>query len=163
VRRCDKILRELLSTTAADGRRQSLSIGSLFAQVQQRWAVSRPEIALDVDLPPRVAETELVVDQSLRNALLSFLNNAADVSPDAVRLAARSGEGEVLIAVEDRGPGIPQEIADSLGRRYVSRREGGLGLGVLLSSASIERLHGEVRLLDRPGGGTRLEIRLPSA
>jgi two-component system sensor histidine kinase RegB len=69
----------------------------------------------------------------------------------------------VLIRVEDRGPGIPPELAESLGKRYVSRKEGGLGLGVLLSSASIERLGGDVTLHDRPGGGTRLEIRLPLA
>jgi chemotaxis protein histidine kinase CheA len=34
---------------------------------------------------------------------------------------------------------------------------------VLLSSASVERLGGEVTLAERPGGGTRLEIRLPLA
>ena len=163
VGRCDAILRELLNTTAKDGQRETLSVGALFQAVRERWSVSRPEVVLEVELPPHVSEVELSVDQSLRNALLSFLNNAADMSPDDVRLAARSADGEVLIAVEDRGPGIPEDIADSLGRRYVSRRDGGLGLGVLLSSASIERLDGEVRLTDRPGGGTRLEIRLPAA
>jgi two-component system sensor histidine kinase RegB len=69
----------------------------------------------------------------------------------------------LLLREEDRGPGIPPDIADSLGKRYVSRKEGGLGLGVLLSSASIERLGGELTLAERPGGGTRLEIRLPLA
>ena len=76
--------------------------------------------------------------------------------------AGRDGEN-LLLRVEDRGPGIPDDLAASFGRRYISRKEGGLGLGVLLSSVTIERLGGEVTLLERPGGGTRLEIRLPPA
>ena len=69
--------------------------------------------------------------------------------------------GAALLVVEDRGAGIPEDIADALGSRFVSRKDGGLGLGVLLSSASIERLGGEVTLHDREGGGTRWEVRLP--
>ena len=58
-----------------------------------------------------------------------------------------------LIVIKDRGPGIPEDITDALGRRYISRKKGGLGLGVLLSSASIERLGGQVTLLNRPVRG----------
>lgn len=159
--RCDSILRQLVSTSAESGVRALTSIGELFHSVMDKWSLTRPEIALHVRLPSRVAELEIESDQSFRHALLNFLNNAADASPDDVRLEAESKGDKVLILIKDRGPGIPGEIVDSLGKSYVSRKKGGLGLGVLLSSASIERLNGEVALIDRPGGGTRLEIRLP--
>jgi len=161
LRRCDTILRELLSATADSSRMEELTVGQLFSNALQKWGIARPEVRLDVDIPASCAGLRVRCDQSLHHALQSFLHNAADVSPDEVRLAASALGALVLIVIEDRGPGVPEEIADSLGRSYISRKEGGLGLGVLLSSASIERLDGQVALLNRPGGGTRLEIRLP--
>jgi two-component system sensor histidine kinase RegB len=159
--RCDSILRQLVSTTADSGLRSIMSIGDLFHAVMDKWSLTRPEVALHVRLPRLVAELEIESDQSFRHALLNFLNNAADASPDDVRLEAETEDDKVLILVKDRGPGIPAEIVEALGKRYISNKKGGLGLGVLLSSASVERLHGDVTLLDRPGGGTQLEIRLP--
>jgi two-component system sensor histidine kinase RegB len=94
---------------------------------------------------------------------MSFLNNAADASPDFVSIRFENLPAAVLITIEDRGPGIPEDIAESLGKTYVSRKQGGLGLGVLLSQASIERLGGEVAMMGKPGSGTRLEIRFPLA
>ena len=92
---------------------------------------------------------------------MNFLNNAADASPDYVSIGAEALPGAVNIMIEDRGEGIPAEIADELGKTWVSRKQGGLGLGILLGQASIERLGGEVTLTGVPGRGTRLEIRLP--
>ena len=159
--RCDSILRELLSATADSDRKEEGTVGQLFSDVLQKWGIARPEVRVDVVLPDSCTDLRIRYDQSLHHALQSFLNNAADVSADEIRLSALEEGDTVLIMIEDRGPGVPAEIADSLGRSYISRKEGGLGLGVMLSSASIERLDGQVALLNRPGGGTRLEIRLP--
>lgn len=161
--RCERILGELLSASADSSRKTLVRVADLLAALRERWSLARPEVPLEMVLEPAAAELAIEVDPSFSHALLNFLNNAADASPRDVRLqAARAGES-LLLRVEDRGPGIPPDIADSLGKRYVSRKEGGLGLGVLLSSASIERLGGELTLAERPGGGTRLEIRLPLA
>lgn len=163
--RCDNILNDLVSTTDAGNEAQRNSVEALFTDVQEKWSIARPEVKLQVQLDPRAAVIEISYDQSFHHALLNFLHNAADASPDDVRLSARPAPddpgGDVMIVIEDRGAGIPEDVAAALGRRYISRKEGGLGLGVLLSSASVERLGGQVTLLDRPGGGTRLEIRLP--
>jgi two-component system sensor histidine kinase RegB len=159
--RCDSILRQLVSTTADSGIRAVTSMGELFNTVMEKWSLTRPEVPLHLRLPRAVAELEVESDQSFRHALLNFLNNAADASPDDVRLEAGREDDQVLIQIKDRGPGIPVEIVEALGKRYISSKKGGLGLGVLLSNASVERLHGDVTLLDRPGGGTLLEIRLP--
>lgn len=161
--RCEQILGELLSASADSSRKTRVRVADLLAALRERWSLARPEVPLDMVLGPAAAALEVEVDPSFGHALLNFLNNAADASPRDVRLEAARADDALLLRVEDRGPGIPPDIADSLGKRHVSRREGGLGLGVLLSSASVERLGGEVTLAERPGGGTRLEIRLPLA
>lgn len=161
--RCDSILRELLSSTAAGSERRSATVKQLFSELLEKWAIARPEITLEISLDPAAGFHRIRYDLSLHHAMLNFLHNAADVSPDHVRLGASAGTGddtgEVVMTIEDRGPGIPPTVAEALGRQYVSRREGGLGLGVLLSSASIERLGGRITMLNRAGGGTRMEIR----
>jgi two-component system sensor histidine kinase RegB len=42
-----------------------------------------------------------------------------------------------------------------------SDKEFGLGLGLFLAHATIQRLGGDISLTDRPGGGTRCHIRIP--
>ena len=137
----------------------------LFSELLEKWAIARPEITLEISLDPAAGSHRIRYDLSLHHAMLNFLHNAADVSPEDVRLSVSAGTGddtgEVIMTIEDRGPGIPPAVADALGRQYVSRKEGGLGLGVLLSSASIERLGGRITMLNRLGGGTRMEIRWP--
>lgn len=160
--RCDRILRELISATADSSHRNSVTVEQVIRDLLEKWNLVRPEARLDAEIDRLVLNCRVDVDQSFHHALLSFLHNAADASPQDIHLAARADGPEVLIVIADRGPGIPPEIAGALGRRYISRKEGGLGLGVLLSSASIERLDGSVTLLRRRRGGTRLEIRLPA-
>lgn len=161
--RCDAILGELLSASADSSRRTQLGVADLLAEVSERWSLARPEVPLKIALEPSAAGLRVAADPSLHHALLNFLSNAADASPQDVRLEAVREGDRLLLRVEDRGPGIPPDIMDALGKRHVSGKAGGLGLGVLLSSASVERLGGEVALSARPGGGTRLEIRLPLA
>jgi len=161
IERCDAVLRELVSTTTEDSRIVVTRVGDLLDKLLHKWSLARPEVKLETHISEPVLDLEIRHDQSLQHALMNFLNNAADASPEFVSLGIESSEASVLITIEDHGPGIPAEIADSLGKTYVSRKQGGLGLGVLLSQASIERLGGEVTLTGMPGSGTRLEIQFP--
>jgi len=162
IERCDAVLRELVSTTTEDSRMVVTKVATLLKNLLEKWSLARPEIKLQTDIPAQVKELSIHCDQSLQHALMSFLNNAADASPDYVALKLRADPHSVLFVVEDHGPGIPTEIADRLGKTYISRKHGGLGLGVLLSQASVERMGGEVTLsVGAAGRGTRLVVRFP--
>jgi len=161
IERCDSVLRELVSNTTEDSRMVVTEFSVVLNKLLDKWSLARPEIKLETHFPEHVLKLEIRYDQSLQHALMSFLNNAADASPEFVSIKADATAGSLLIVIEDHGAGIPEEIAASLGNTYVSRKQGGLGLGVLLSQASIERLGGEVKLTTMQAPGTRLEIRLP--
>ena len=60
----------------------------LYYWISDRILETKSEVALHVRLPRVVGELEIESDQSFRLALLNFLNNAADASPDDVRLEA---------------------------------------------------------------------------
>jgi two-component system sensor histidine kinase RegB len=161
IERCDAVLRQLVSTTTENSRMVITQLGALLKNLLNKWSLARPEIKLETHIPGHVSKLEIRYDQSFQHALVSFLNNAADASPEFVSLRVDSSPESILITIEDHGSGIPAEIVGRLGKTYISRKQGGLGLGVLLSQASIERLGGEVTLTGMPGVGTRLEIRFP--
>ena len=161
IARCDEVLRNLVSTTTEDSRMIVTQVGVLLKNLLEKWSLARPEIKLETSIPEHEALLEIRYDQSLQHALMNLLNNAADASPEFVSMQIGSSPGWLLINIEDHGPGIPAEIAGNLGKTSISRKQGGLGLGVLLGYASIERLGGEVTLTGRQGPGTRLEIRFP--
>lgn len=161
IARCDEVLQNLVSTTTEDSQMVVTGVGVLLNNLLEKWSLARPEVKLKTIIPEPEAQLKIRYDQSLEYALMSLLNNAADASPDFVSMQVSSSPGWLSITIEDHGPGIPAEIADSLGKTSISRKQGGLGLGVLLGQASIERMGGEVKLGDRKKPGTRLEIRFP--
>ena len=69
--------------------------------------------------------------------------------------------------IQDRGPGIPQDAIERVFRPYYrldksrNRATGGVGLGLTVAQAIVQRLGGEISLANRPGGGLEASIFLP--
>ena len=105
------------------------------------------------------------MDQSLRQAITSLVNNAADASPERVDIEGRWDEQEFCIRISDQGQGIAPEIADKIGRDFVTTKPPGQGHGVgfILSRTGIARVGGSVRLFNQPESGACTEVRLPLA
>ena len=105
---------------------------------------------------------------SLRRALRNLVENAVRYGIRARIRLERSVAG-VVIAVDDDGPGIPEdkmeEVFAPFTRLETSRNleTGGVGLG-LATARSVVRAHGgELTLANRPGGGLTAAIHLPVA
>lgn len=105
---------------------------------------------------------------SLRRALRNLVENAVRYGFRARVRLERTATG-VVIAVDDDGPGIPddklEEVFAPFTRLETSRNleTGGVGLG-LATARSIVRAHGgELTLANRPGGGLTAAIHLPVA
>jgi two-component system sensor histidine kinase RegB len=104
----------------------------------------------------------VVSEQTLIQALINLLNNAADVSTQPLVLEASwPSEGDLALTILDRGPGLHPQTAKQVDQPKTSEKEFGMGLGLFLAHATIQRSGGDIRLTDRPGGGTRTCIRLP--
>jgi signal transduction histidine kinase len=120
--------------------------------------------AVSAEAPERL--DHVVRPVALRRALRNLVENALRYGGGArVRLSA--GPDEVVIAVDDDGPGIPadklEEVFEPFVRLETSRsaETGGVGLG-LSTARTIARAHGgDVTLANRPGGGLTASIRLP--
>jgi signal transduction histidine kinase len=105
---------------------------------------------------------------ALRRAVSNLIGNAVSYGGTAsVRLDV--GSDAVRIAVEDSGPGIPDDelerVFEPFHRREASRNRstGGVGLGLTIARRAVEEQGGTLTLANRPGGGLRAVIRLPIA
>lgn len=87
-----------------------------------------------------------------------MLNNAADAG-NSLKVSVQWNQHELVIDIEDDGPGISQQMLEQ--RRRVKMSDKGMGLGLLLSHASLERVGGKLSLQPRTGGGTLTRIVLP--
>lgn len=70
---------------------------------------------------------------------------------------------EIEILFEDTGPGIPNELKETLfeKRIYKKKGESGMGIGLVLARTVIEAYEGNIRLLNSPAGGTSIMVTLP--
>jgi two-component system sensor histidine kinase RegB len=103
---------------------------------------------------------QIISEQGLRQALISFLDNAADSSPNEVEMRCHWSAQHLTIEIADRGAGLPQALRAQAGRVPFTTKTEGHGLGLLLAHAIIQRLGGEVRLEPRAGGGTCVHVAL---
>lgn len=165
VYRCKEILGCLAGSAGehrADAGRAQRIDTYLQALVDQ-WQADRPQIALAYDYLGERPGPQILIDETLTQTILNLLNNAADASPREVELQARCTPDALDLVIEDRGPGIPDELLGVLGRQPLPNRTDseGLGIGVYLAAATLDRLGGRLTLANRPGGGAISHIRLP--
>jgi signal transduction histidine kinase len=113
-------------------------------------------------IPIFVAANPMALKRALRNLLI----NAATHGLGA-RWSLDTRASDAIITIEDDGPGIPQDL---LGRVFEpffrvdpARRKTapGAGLGLAIAREIINRLGGEVEIVNRPLGGLSQTIRLP--
>ncbi len=104
----------------------------------------------------------------LRRALRNLIENAVRYGGRArVSMAVAGAKAE--IAVDDDGPGIPDDRLGDVTKPFVRLEEsrnvetGGHGLGLTIARAIAERHDGELVLANRAEGGLRATLRLPAA
>jgi two-component system, sensor histidine kinase RegB len=168
---CKRILSLTLASAgqARDEASCRIALDAYLERLLEDWQLIRPRVSIDTRIDGPRPAPQIATDRRLEQALLNLLDNAADVSPDALRFEAAWDADSLRIDILDRGPGIDPATAARLGEAFVSTKagtpgqSGGLGLGFFLTNATLEQLGGRVELTPREGGGTRTRVVLPLA
>ncbi|MBL9076445.1 MAG: hypothetical protein JNL08_03010 [Planctomycetes bacterium] len=101
----------------------------------------------------------------LLQVLINILLNAKDASApgSVVELSARAVDGEVVVAIQDRGTGIAPEHLDKVFDPFFTTKDvdKGTGLGLAISHGIVERHRGRIEVDSVPGQGTTFRVVLP--
>ena len=126
-------------------------------------AARLPDATLHLGGEPVVVETD---PRRLERILGNLLDNAREHgagTPVVVTLTI--GGDAIVLAVADRGPGVPPDRLGRIFERFYkadpSRHEGSSGLGLAIAAEHAALLGGHLKAANRPGGGLRTELWLP--
>jgi len=167
-RKLDRILSNLLdldrlSRGVVEPVREPTDVGALARRVVDeadflslhRVSVDAPSVTCDVD----PAKTERI----LENLLINAVKHTPPDTPIWVRVVLRGSD--VLLAVEDSGPGVPPELRQAIFEPFRQGRpeqhSPGSGIGLSVVARFVELHGGRVWVEERPGGGASFKVTLP--
>ena len=129
---------------------------------EYRWAREHIdiELAMDQTMPPLEADAA-----RLRQVVTNLVVNAIQAMPGGGKLSIRTfqSEGEIGFSVQDTGGGMTEEIKEKIFIPFYTTKPAGQGTGLGLPVArEIVASHGgTIRVFSHPGGGARIDVRLP--
>lgn len=115
-------------------------------------------------------ESELmlpVAPHDLEELFLNIMLNAVQAmeSGGQLKVMAHKSESQVVITIEDNGPGIPEDNIDDVFKLFYTTKDAdeGTGLGMWMSYELVKKHKGEIFITSQVGSGTKVSIFLPEA
>jgi signal transduction histidine kinase len=168
--RLRKISASLLDFARA--RQDSLQPVELRRVIAEAWSlVSIDDKAAQVNFRDQTSASDLVTGDPDRlvQVFVNLLRNALHAVQSSGNIVVHSrrfstnGLGWVAVDVDDDGPGIPADVLPQIFEAFVTSRldARGTGLGLTVAAGIVQQHGGAIEASNRPGGGARLEVRLP--
>lgn len=101
---------------------------------------------------------QLLDPKEIRQLLLNLVRNAIDAMEpqQTVRVSTYTQDGNIVLAVQDEGCGMPVEIINKLGTPFFTTKEHGTGLGLSVCYSIAERHNAQIEIDSSPAGTTFL-------
>jgi two-component system sensor histidine kinase RegB len=171
VARCRAILKTLTSLGADDGGiLDDLSLSLLLEEV----VGPHRDFGVEIEISKRGHGREPICrrNPALSYGLGNLIENATDFARSKVEIVAQWNGREVIVTIEDDGPGFPSDVVERVGDPYVTTRKNrrtktdegsGLGLGLFIAKTLLERSGATVRAANRvpPLHGATITISWP--
>ena len=172
--RMTHIVQDLLTLSRFDSGRSELklapfSFGEAVRDVYRAnlLEAQRHGHAMELELPDGLPDITGDRERVLQ-VMMNVVSNSIKYTPDGghIRISAGQQGKRVWMEVADDGIGIPKEDRGRIFERFYrvdkarSRESGGTGLGLSIAKEIVDRHHGTIELVDRPGPGLTVRITL---
>ncbi|MDH3205511.1 MAG: HAMP domain-containing histidine kinase [Gemmatimonadota bacterium] len=174
--RLSRITEDLLTLARSDSgvlltRPEPVEVAGIVDRVIEKLRGPAAAKGLEVE-QSMVGDTTAEVDPVLLGQVVwNLVDNAIRFTPRGgrIRVTAQGSDGHVDLAVEDSGPGFPEDRVDRVFDRFFqadparsrSEEAPGTGLGLAIVKGVAEAHGGEVDATNLPGGGARVAVRFP--
>ncbi len=143
----------------------SLTIAEFAADIGEYLTNIHPAANIKLTMQD-IDNKRLSSDPSIKHAVINIIENSLKATANEVRIDVRvlprvNDTEQIEILISDDGPGIPKEVMENLGEPFISVRNRGMGLGIYLANASIQRLGGSIEMSNLREGGAQTRILLP--
>ncbi len=167
IERCDRIIADLLEYTRdRELNRTVVSFDHWVADVLADQNI-RPPIALTAKLSATQASVPIDLDR-MRRVVINLVENATQALGElpvdrAKQIVLRTGmaDGELLLAIEDTGPGMAPETLARIFEPLFSTKSFGTGLGLPTVKQIVNQHGGTIAVDSEVGKGTCVTVRLP--
>lgn len=167
VRRFDDMVIDLLELSRLDAgateiELDDVDLGQLAERIASRLGFADLPVEVADGVPKRVTTDKVRVERIITNLVENADNHGG--GPVRISIEPARDDTDVLIAVEDNGPGVAHSertrIFERFARGSAARHRVGTGLGLALVAEHAAALGGEAWVEDRPGGGARFVVRI---
>jgi len=161
----DQVIGQFLDFARGDGEaREPVDMDALADEVAAHFAT----LGKPVRRTSASGATLSAARMALHRALMNLVDNALRHAGGEIELAASTIDGQVVLEVLDRGPGIPYGEVDRLKRPFTRLDEarsgrGGAGLGLAIVERVARAHGGRFELAAREGGGLAARLLLPAS
>jgi signal transduction histidine kinase len=165
------LIGDVLDTSRIEAGTFSYTFGDVDIAELVREVASGAEVGQD-EVPVRVTVGAAIPTirgdrERLRQVLANLVDNAVKYSPSGspVEIEATAQNGTLVVAVRDRGPGVPAEdqrlIFEKFGRAKGGRSVPGTGLGLFIARSIAEAHGGTLDVQSSPDEGATFRLTLP--
>ena len=174
--RLDRLVVDIAEASRLDAelsraRFEPIDMGKLIESMLPLWEARADEGVEIAFARPRVGTAMVSGEESrLKRLVDNLVDNAISFSPKGgvVEVRAAAVGDEVLVSIQDEGPGVPGESREEIFRRFHSMRPDEdfgrhSGLGLAIARAIVEGHGGSIHIEDRDDGasGARFVVRFP--
>jgi two-component system sensor histidine kinase ChvG len=178
VQRLDRLIVDIAEVSRLDAelsraRFDQVDLGTMIEALLGMWEQRAAERQVRIAFArPRAGTAVVMGDESrIARVLDNIVDNAISFSPreGLVEIAATSADDEVIVSIEDEGPGVPENAREAIFNRFHSMRPAEedfgrhSGLGLAIAKAIVEGHDGRIEAENRHDGrsGARFTISFP--
>lgn len=143
-------------------------VAAIAMRIVEETLAARPDRVVRVGppaVPCQVRGSSVWVERAVSNLVANAVKYSPDDQPVDVAISVEGDD--VVVAVTDRGPGIPVDAQERIFERFErleeTRTQTGTGLGLYITRRLARAMGGDVTVSSVPGAGSTFLLRLPSA